>query len=122
MAILHAGRQRYVALHGPPLARPTPQGPCLAGSDRPLQGDLPARAGRAHLGGGMSRRPARVTQADVARAIRAADQCGSGRVVEIMPDGIIRIVPAELGRPLDVTPKLEAAGWPALDDGKPIDF
>ncbi len=41
----------------------------------------------------MSRRPARVTQADVARAIRAADQCGSQRVVEITPDGTIRIVP-----------------------------
>lgn len=50
----------------------------------------------------MSRRPARVTQADVARAIRAADQCGSQRVVEIMPDGTIRIVPftgqADTGR------------------------
>lgn len=42
----------------------------------------------------MSRRPARVTQADVARAIRAADQCSSQRVVEIAPDGTIRIVPS----------------------------
>jgi hypothetical protein len=39
----------------------------------------------------MSRTPARCTQADVARAIRAAQQCGAG-VVEITPEGIIRIV------------------------------
>lgn len=40
----------------------------------------------------MSRTPARVTQADVARAIRAAQQCGAGRV-RIMPDGTITIDP-----------------------------
>jgi hypothetical protein len=39
----------------------------------------------------MSRRPAITTQADVARAIRAAQQCGAG-VVEIKPDGTIRVV------------------------------
>jgi hypothetical protein len=39
----------------------------------------------------MSRRPALTTQADVARAIRAAQQCGAG-VVEIKPDGTIRVV------------------------------
>lgn len=38
----------------------------------------------------MSRRPAKVTQADVARAIRAAKQAGAG-YVEIMRDGCIRI-------------------------------
>lgn len=38
----------------------------------------------------MSRTPARVTQADVARAIRAAKQTGAGSV-RIMPDGTIRI-------------------------------
>ena len=42
----------------------------------------------------MSRRPARVTQADIARSIRAAEQVGHGHVVEIAPDGTIRIVPA----------------------------
>jgi hypothetical protein len=42
----------------------------------------------------MSRRPAKVTQADVARVIRAAQQAAPGRlVVEITPDGVIRIVP-----------------------------
>ncbi|MDR6303960.1 hypothetical protein GGQ85_001659 [Nitrobacter vulgaris] len=38
----------------------------------------------------MSRTPARFTQADVARAIRAAQQTGAGNV-EIKPDGTICI-------------------------------
>ena len=38
----------------------------------------------------MSRTPARVTQADVARAIRAAKQTGAG-AVRILPDGSITI-------------------------------
>jgi hypothetical protein len=38
----------------------------------------------------MSRTPARFTQADVARTIRAAKQAGAG-VVELLPDGTIRI-------------------------------
>lgn len=38
----------------------------------------------------MSYRPARYTQADVARAIRAAQQCGAGKV-RIEPDGTITI-------------------------------
>lgn len=38
----------------------------------------------------MSRTPARVTQADVARVIRAAKQAGAGSV-RVMPDGTIRI-------------------------------
>jgi hypothetical protein len=38
----------------------------------------------------MSRRPANVTQADVARAIRAARQCGAGQI-RIQPDGTILI-------------------------------
>lgn len=38
----------------------------------------------------MSRTPARITQADVARAIRAAQQTGAG-CVEIAPDGTIKI-------------------------------
>jgi len=36
----------------------------------------------------MSRTPARITQADVARAIRAAKQAGAGKV-EVRPDGTI---------------------------------
>jgi hypothetical protein len=38
----------------------------------------------------MSRTPARITQADVARAIRAAKQAGAGSV-RILPDGTIQI-------------------------------
>jgi hypothetical protein len=38
----------------------------------------------------MSRSPARVTQADVARSIRAAMQSGAGGV-EVRPDGTIFI-------------------------------
>jgi hypothetical protein len=38
----------------------------------------------------VSRTPARITQADVARAIRAAKQAGAG-CVDVMPDGTIRI-------------------------------
>jgi hypothetical protein len=53
----------------------------------------------------MSRRPANVTQANVARAIRAARQAGAGGV-EVRPDGSIfihltKIEPVEkTGRPL----------------------
>lgn len=43
----------------------------------------------------MPRRPAIITQADVARAIRAADQASSPRIVEISPDGTIRLVPVK---------------------------
>ena len=38
----------------------------------------------------MSRTPARFTQADVARTIRAAKQAGAG-AVELLPDGTIKI-------------------------------
>ncbi len=38
----------------------------------------------------MSRRPAIITQADVARALRAARQAGAA-FVEVQPDGVIRI-------------------------------
>ena len=42
----------------------------------------------------MSRTPARVTQADVARALRAARQVGVSVCVDILPDGTIRLLPA----------------------------
>jgi hypothetical protein len=38
----------------------------------------------------MSRTPARFTQADIARATRAAIQAGAG-AVRLLPDGTIRI-------------------------------
>jgi hypothetical protein len=51
----------------------------------------------------MSRTPARFTQADIARAIRAARQSGAGEVV-ICPDGaiIVRLAPS----PADAAPHL----------------
>jgi hypothetical protein len=49
----------------------------------------------------MSRTAAKVTQADVARALRAAEQVASGRVVvEVTSEGTIRIV---------LTPNADAA-------------
>lgn len=47
----------------------------------------------------MSRKAAIITQADVARAIRAAKQCGAG-AVEIKPDGTILVL---LSPPIAVT-------------------
>jgi hypothetical protein len=38
----------------------------------------------------MSRTAARVTQADIARSLRAAKQAGAG-AVDVLPDGTIRI-------------------------------
>ena len=44
----------------------------------------------------MSRRQASFTQADVARALRAAEQVAPGKMaVEIASGGVIRIVPVE---------------------------
>lgn len=58
----------------------------------------------------MSRRPALVTQADVARAIRAAKQAGAG-TVEVLKDGTIRIslspLSTALGNPEPIAPKRE---------------
>lgn len=39
----------------------------------------------------MSRRPARITQADINRALRAAKQAGAAGV-EVLPDGSIRVL------------------------------
>jgi hypothetical protein len=47
----------------------------------------------------VSRTPARFTQADVARTIRAAKQAGAG-AVELLPDGTIRIRLDGLEKPL----------------------
>jgi hypothetical protein len=56
----------------------------------------------ASRGDAMPRRPATVTQADVARVIRAAQQAGAD-AVEVQPDGKIRIV---LSKPEDSTGSL----------------
>jgi hypothetical protein len=42
----------------------------------------------------MTMRAARCSQADIARALRAAQQVGGGLAVEIAPDGTIRILPS----------------------------
>lgn len=44
----------------------------------------------------MSRRAASFTQADLARALRAAEQVAPGRItLEIAPEGFIRLVPLD---------------------------
>ena len=56
----------------------------------------------------MSRTPARFTQADVARVIRAAQQTGAGGV-EVKPDGTINInllSTAAEDRPIDAKVKV----------------
>jgi len=45
-------------------------------------------------------RPARVTMSDMARAVRAAHSAPVPCVVEIAPDGTIRIVPVEQVQPV----------------------
>ena len=44
----------------------------------------------------MPRRGASITQADIARALRAAQAAGPKWYVEILPGGIIRLVRGEL--------------------------
>jgi hypothetical protein len=41
----------------------------------------------------MSRSPARATQADIARAIRAVEQTGAQMEIRVERDGTIRIIP-----------------------------
>lgn len=58
----------------------------------------------------MTMRAARCSQADIARALRAARQVGGGAVVEVAPDGTIRIIPPKPpgdGAPLQVDQKKE---------------
>ena len=44
----------------------------------------------------MSRTPAKFTQADISRALRAVNQCDIDAEVILEPDGRIRIVPSEV--------------------------
>jgi hypothetical protein len=43
----------------------------------------------------MPRTASKVTQADIARAIRALAQTGAKMMVEVAPDGAIRFIPIE---------------------------
>jgi len=54
----------------------------------------------------MPRRPARVTQADIAPALRAAGQVGARVRIDVHPDGPISLVPIEEDQPEPQTPNL----------------
>jgi len=79
--------------------------PCTAPNDAAPKMFLPSACGKFL----MPRTPARFTQADVARVIRAINSTDTIMSVEITPDGVIRIVPYEPGekRPVHV-PKSSA--------------
>lgn len=47
----------------------------------------------------MSRRAASITQADVARALRAAQSAGRGWQVAIEPGGVIRLIQVDAPEP-----------------------
>lgn len=47
----------------------------------------------------MPRRPAKFTQADIVRVIRAIEQTGAKMEIRIEPDGTIRIVPFNKDEP-----------------------
>jgi hypothetical protein len=55
----------------------------------------------------MPRTAARVTQADIARALRAIEASGSSMAIEILPDGVIRLVPVDPAQEQRRRPKLE---------------
>jgi hypothetical protein len=61
----------------------------------------------------MSRTAARVTQADVARSVRAAMQAGAGGV-EVRPDGTIFIHLSKAEFPVAVEKPLEPRERPVL--------
>lgn len=46
----------------------------------------------------MANRPAKNTQAEIARALRAIKQVGIAMAIELVPDGTIRLVPADQAR------------------------
>ena len=60
----------------------------------------------------MPRRPAKVTQADIARAIRAAKQAGA-KGVTVDGNGVIRIVLMESAAPIQPAGNLEKAWVPS---------
>lgn len=56
----------------------------------------------------MPRTAAKITQADVARVLRAVAQSGMRMAVQIMPDGTIRLEP------------VDAAAAPSVDRPRPV--
>ena len=58
----------------------------------------------------MSPRPARTTQADIARVLRAVAQIPTPMAVEVLPDGTIRITPYE--------PRTQAKSQPPVWHGE----
>jgi hypothetical protein len=54
----------------------------------------------------MSRRPARFTEADIGRAMRAVEKNGGRFEIRVEPDGAIRIVPID-GQKAPSTAKVE---------------
>lgn len=50
----------------------------------------------------MPRTAAKVTQADIARVLRAVNQAGMKMRVEIAPDGAIRLEPVDATKPARV--------------------
>jgi hypothetical protein len=67
-----------------PIPEPVTRGCCICSRKRP-RGDVGGRISA------MSRRPARCTQADINRALKAVVQSGADMVVEVTADGAIRI-------------------------------
>jgi len=51
-----------------------------------------------------NRRASKFTQADVQRALAAVAKSGANIVVEIVPDGTIRLVPVSATMPAEATP------------------
>lgn len=49
----------------------------------------------------MPRKPSRCTQAEIARALRAAAQVGVPVTVDLIPDGTIRIGPVDGNKPVN---------------------
>jgi hypothetical protein len=47
----------------------------------------------------MPRTAAKVTQADIARVLRAIESVGAKVRVDVLPDGTIRMEPAEVAKP-----------------------
>lgn len=62
----------------------------------------------------MPRTAASVTQADIARALRAVAQTGATVTVEVLPDGTIRLIPCEKREITDNKVKAKVDNKPVL--------